>query len=363
GRLGRRALLRGSLVLAFALSGPRAAGQSARPPKLPGSLERNRQLDAWLRIGADGRVTLQTGKVELGQGILTALAQICADELDVDLSRISVVSGDTRRCPNEGVTAGSMSVPQGGLAVRHAAAEVRALLVEMASKRLGVPAARLGVRDGTVADPAGGTGVTYWALVGGRELKREATGAVAPKPPSARRIAGRSVPRRDLPGKLAGEPSFVHDLRPEGLAHGRVVRPPAHGAALAYADTEAVARLPGVLKVVRDGSFLGVIATKEWLAIKAAAALAASARWSESPALPADPYDWLLKAKTQDTTIENAPRPPGPAPARALEAVYRKPYVMHASVGPSCAVASWDGQTLTVDTQSQSVFETCEAIA
>ncbi|MCY1034951.1 molybdopterin-dependent oxidoreductase [Corallococcus sp. BB11-1] len=360
-RVSRRSVLKGSLVLAFSLvvPAPSAQGQGRR---LPGDLARTPGLDAWLRIGADGVVTLMTGKVELGQGILTALGQLCADELDVEPARLRILSGDTRVCPPEGVTAGSMSIPNAGAAVRQASAEVRALLVSMAATRLRVPEQRLRVQDGTVRAP-GGSAVTYWALVGGQTLNREATGTVAPKAASQRRHAGRPLPRLDLPAKLTGEPRFVQDLRPDTLVHGRVVRAPTPGASLVAVETSRVAAMPGVLKVVRDGDFLGVIATREWLAVKAAAALALAARWKDGAPLPVDPHAWLLAQPTQDAVIHRVERPTDVAPTRTLEATYRRPYQMHASIGPSCAVAAWDGSTMTVDTHSQSVFETSEAIA
>ncbi len=367
----RRAVLGGSLVLAFAMLGGRGAGAAPggeaagkKKGELPGDLAHNRSLDAWLRVSADGRVTLKTGKVELGQGVLTAFAQLCADELDVELARLDVLSGDTQLCPDQGATAGSMSMPEGGLAVRHASAEARALLLTMASEQLRVPAAGLDVRDGTITDRASGKSVTYWALVGGREFAHEVTGKVVPRTLTTRRHVGQSVARRDLPGKVKGEASFVHDLRPDGMVHGRVVRAPGHGAKLLAVDTSGVESMPGVIRVVRDGDFLGVVAAREWQAIKAEAALAAAARWGEPAPLPVDPHAWLLGAPSEDKVIERTERPAGSAPAaRSLGASYRKPYLMHGSIGPSCAVALWDTHTLTVDTHSQTVFETCEAIA
>ncbi|RKH18355.1 xanthine dehydrogenase family protein molybdopterin-binding subunit [Corallococcus sp. CA047B] len=359
--VSRRSVLKGSLVLAFSLAGPALLAQTPKP-RLPGDLARTPRLDAWLRIGADGVVTLMTGKVELGQGILTALGQLCADELDVEPARLRILSGDTRVCPPEGVTAGSMSIPNAGAAVRQASAEVRALLVSLAAERLRVPAKRLRVQDGTVKDTGGGA-VTYWALVGGKVLNREATGTVAPKPASQRRHAGKPLPRVDLPAKVAGEARFVQDLRPDTLVHGRIVRAPTPDASLVGVDTAKVSAMPGVLKVVRDGDFLGVIATREWQAVKAAAALALAARWKDGQPLPVDPHAWLLSQPTQDTVIQHIERPTDVAPTRTLEATYRRPYQMHASIGPSCAVAAWDGATMTVDTHSQSVFETSEAIA
>lgn len=362
-RLNRRELLQGSLGLAFALMSGPALGEAPGRPKLPGDLEKNRSLDAWLHISADGVVTLKVGKVELGQGALTALGQICADELDVNPARISIVSGDTAVSPNEGTTTGSMSMSEGGTAVRYAAAEVRAILLGMAGERLKAATQKLRVEDGTITDPGSGRSVTYWSLVEGRSLNREATGTATPKPPAARRSIGRPVPRRDLPAKLTGEAIFVHDLRPATLAHGRVVRGPSYGATLLDIDSSVATRMPGVLKVVRDGSFLGVIAEREWQAIKAAAALAGAAKWEERAALPIDPYAWLLEQKSQDSVIQDKPRAGGPAPARTLEATYRRPYQMHAAIGPACAVAELAGDTLTVHTHSQSVFATAEAIA
>ncbi|WIG92811.1 molybdopterin cofactor-binding domain-containing protein [Myxococcus sp. SDU36] len=363
-RPSRREVLQGALVLAFALTGPRALGAAPATTGLPGSLRRTRGLDAWLRIGADGVVTLKTGKVELGQGILTALGQLCADELGVSLSRLTFISGDTELSPYEGTTAGSNSVSQSGAAIRHASAEVRAILLDMASKHLGVPVEHLRVRDGTIRVGGGkGASITYWSLVGGKALNREATGTVKPKPPIERHHAGRSVPRVDLPGKISGEASFVHDLRPANLVHGRIIRAPSQGASLTEVDASRVEQLPGVRKVVRDGDFLGVIATKEWQAIQAAAALAQSARWREQATLPPDPYTWLLEQPSQDSVIEDTVRPTDVAPTRTLEARYLRPYQMHGAIGPSCAVAEWDGERLTLHTHSQSVFETSAAIA
>ena len=328
---------------------------------MPGDLARNLELDAWIEIGAEGSVTLKTGKVELGQGVLTALAQICADELDIDLNRLKIVSGDTVRSPREGVTAGSFSMPDAGTSVRLAAAEVRHILLDLAAQRLGAPATGLKVVDGTIRGSRRRT--TYWELVGGQSLKRRATGAIAPKPTDARRYIGRPVPRVDLPAKITGQTIFVQDHRPASLVHGRIVRQPSYGARLVSVEADAVAALPGVLKVVRDGDFLGVIAEREWTCIKAARALAAAAVWEEHAELPDDPWDWLQKQTPRDQRIKAQARGGGPAPARTLEAVYRRPFQMHGSIGPSCATALFDGDVMLLHTHSQSVFETSEAIA
>jgi CO/xanthine dehydrogenase Mo-binding subunit len=364
--LDRRSFLKstGSIALAFSLSGIPAAGQT-QAPRLPGSLATNRKLDAWIRINADGTVTLLTGKVELGQGILTALNQLCADELDVDLARVMTVSGDTQLCPNEGTTAGSFSMPNGGTAVRFAAAEVRQILVQMAAERLGVPADHLEVKDGTIAAHTGGRSTTYWELLGGRHIEREATASVKPKPVQERRYIGQSVPRIDLPAKVAGDVAFVHDLRPEGLVHGRVVRQPSYDARLVSVDSAIVEAMPGVLRVVRNGNFLAVVAEREWQAIAATKALRQAAQWDEQNSLPTNAgiYDWLLAQKPKDLFIKSDVRKDSAAPIRLIEAAYRRPYQMHASIGPSVAVAEMRDDILTIDTHSQSVFETSAAIA
>lgn len=364
--LSRRSLLKagGAIALTFDLLGPAVAQtQTARP--LPGSLQTNRRLGAWLAINADGTVTLMTGKVELGQGILTALSQICAEELDVELARIRVLSGDTAITPNEGVTAGSFSMPNAGTAVQFASAEVRRILVNMAAQTLGVDADTLTVADGAVRAP-GGRETSYWTLSGGRAIVQEATASVRPKDPARYRVVGTPVPRRDLPAKLTGGAAFVQDLRPDGMVHGRIVRPPRYRARLAAVDATAVEAMPGVLKVVRNGSFLGVIATREEQAIAAADALRERARWDGGgTSLPGHDaiYDWLRASPARDLPIKADTRGDARAVARRLEASYRRPYQMHGSIGPSAALSVFADGALTIHTHSQSVFETRAAIA
>src|SRR5881296_4770466 len=269
GNVSRRAFLTASsgLVIGFTLAPRLALGQD-RPAPLPGSLNTNRMLDAWLRIDPSGTVTIFTGKIELGQGIGTALAQIAADELDVDLKRLDVVHGDTARTPDEGQTAGSLSVEHSGTALRFACAEARGILLTAAAAKLGVPAADLSVRDGTIGASGGGR-VTYWDLAGDADLGREATAKATPKPPSEHTWVGKSVRRRDIPKKFTGGAVYVQDVRLPGMVFGRVVRPPSPGARLVSFDEAAVKRMPGVIAVVRDGDFIGVAAEREEQAIKA----------------------------------------------------------------------------------------------
>ena len=200
----------GVLVLTFALAA-RLAG--AQAPKLPGSLANNRMLDAWLRINADGSAMIFTGKVELGQGISTALMQIAAEELDLPLARVRMISGDTAQTPDEGYTSGSQSIEYGGTAIRLACAEARALLIDQAAKRFGLPAEGLKVSEGVVAAPDGRK-LGYGELAAELDLDREVTATVAPKPPALHTIVGRSVLRRDIPPKVTGGAAYVQDISP-----------------------------------------------------------------------------------------------------------------------------------------------------
>jgi CO/xanthine dehydrogenase Mo-binding subunit len=358
-KLSRRAINAGlgALLVSFTLD-PRdaRAQQPPQPPRLPGSLATNRKLDAWIRINADGTATISTGKVELGQGILTALAQIAAEELDLPLARITMISGDTQRTPDEGQTAGSQSVENSGTALRMAGAEVRGLLIEFAVQRLGVRADQVSVADGVIT-AEDGRKLGYGELVAGLDLHREATAQIAPKQPASHKIVGQPIQRLDIPAKVSGGAAFVQDLRLPGMLHGRVVRPPSYGARLEAVDVAAVKAMHGVVAVVRDGSFLGVIAEREEQAIKAREALIKHATWSAGAELPEREkiFDVIKSLPSKDATI-GVKQAAVPANARVLEAVYTKPYMAHASIGPSCAVAEFKDGKMTVWTHTQGVF-------
>jgi len=339
----------GGIVLAFSLDPHLAPAQQ----RLPGSLAGNAMLDAWLRINADGTVTVFTGKVELGQGIKTALAQIAAEELDVPLSVIQMVTADTARTPNEGQTAGSQSVENSGTALRLAGAEVRAILVELAAKKLGVHPDTLTVHDGVVV-ARDGRMVSYGQLAAEADLKREATAKVAPKPVGQHKLVGKPIERLDIPAKVTGGIAFVQDIRLPGMLHGRVVRPPRYGARLESFDEAKIKAMPGVVAVARDGSFLGVAAEREEQAIKARVALASTANWHAGPELP-DPahlHDHLIGLPS-DVKVIGEKDAPLPAGAKVLEATYCRPYNAHGALGPSCAVAEFKNGKLTVWTHSQ----------
>jgi CO/xanthine dehydrogenase Mo-binding subunit len=326
------------------------------PRKLPGSLNANRRLDRWLRVNRDGTVTAYPGKVEIGQGILTALAQIVAEELDVALERVRLAPTDTSYSPDEGMTSGSQSITDGGTALRYASAEARDLLLQRAAARLGVSLEQLSVADGVVTARSGGS-VTYWELASDDLLAREATAEIAPKPASMHTIIGKPAPRRDIPDKVTGTPVYVHDLELPGMLHGRIARPPSYDARLTGVDEAEVRALPGVVAVVRDGSFLGVVAEREEQAIRALTRLKRIARWEDSTRLPEPDPRFLLKETTEDTVIsEKHDAAAAARAAKTLEAEYTRPYTAHAALGPSCAVAQFEGGRYTVWTHSQGIF-------
>jgi len=338
----------GALVILFSLND---SFSQSTPARLPGSLNGNRMLNAWLRIDPDGSVTIFSGKIELGQGIGTALAQIAADELDVELKRIKLVHGDTALTPNEGQTAGSQSVQDSGTAVRFACAEAREILLSAAAAKLGTQ--ELKVVDGTINGS-----LTYWTLAGEIDLKKEASGTAKLKPAAEHKWIGKSIPRHDIPRKFTGGEAYVQDIRLPGMVFGRVVRPPSPGAKLDSVDESLVKRMPGVVAVVRDGSFLAVAAEREEQAIKARAALAKSAVWKESATLPPSGpalYEHMIGLGVPAQTMLDKSAAAA-SPAKTLQASYTRPFQAHGSIGPSCAVAQWEGGKLRVWTHTQGVY-------
>jgi CO/xanthine dehydrogenase Mo-binding subunit/aerobic-type carbon monoxide dehydrogenase small subunit (CoxS/CutS family) len=340
---------------------------------LPRSLVQTPDLDSWVRINANDTITIYTGKVELGQDIRTSIAMIGADELDVSLERIRVVTADTVRSPDEGYTVSSMSLETSGNAVRYAAAEVRQIALAVAHEELEAPIERLTVSDGTITDQETGRSITYWDLFAGKRFGTRVSGAVKPKGPEAYRIVGRPTRRLDLEAKVTGSARFVHDLDLPGMLHGRVVRPLDYGAKLVSVHEGTVLRMPGVVTVVRDGGFLAVIAEREEQAVKAMEALRGAAVWSNGPLLPSQEslFDHLLDQPDQaylvvDGTPVHDPIPPievPPESVQTLTSTYYRPFHMHASLGPSAAVAQLTGGGLTVWTHSQGVYPLRAALA
>src|SRR3954469_818550 len=264
------------------------------PIKLPGSLASNPRLADWLRINANGTVTASTGKVEIGQGILTALRQVVADELDVAPHRIELLTATTAHGPDEGITSGSRSIEESAVALRYACAEARELLLERAAAKLGVSIEKISVADGVVRGE--GQSVTYWEIADAHLLDRNASAQSRPKAAGDHRHIGSAVPRVDLPAKITGVPSYIQDMTLTGMLYGRVVRPPSYGARLVAIDDAEVKTMPGVIAVVRDGSFIGVVAAREEQAVRAARRLARNAQWKNDTPLPADitPAEYIL---------------------------------------------------------------------
>jgi nicotinate dehydrogenase subunit B len=355
----RRRLLEdaAALTVAFTLA-PLARGFAAQAPSpLPGSLQKNPRLDGWLRINRNGTVTAFTGKVEIGQGIVTALAQIVGDELEVDLARVEMVSGDTSRTPDEGVTSGSRSIEDSGSALRLASAEARGILLETAAAKLGAPASSLRVEDGVILAP-GGARATYWELTTEAMLKREATAKAKPRPTSAHRLVGKSIPRRDIPAKVTGGAAYVQDMRLPGMLFGRVVRPPSPRARLLSVNEQAARSMPGVVAVVRDGSFLALAAEREEQALAAAQALRESAKWQETPSLPPSGrklFDHLRHQPAKGSVVSEK-NDVAPQSVKTLQATFTRPFQAHAAIGPSCAVAHWQDGKLHVWSHTQGVF-------
>ncbi|WP_342452921.1 molybdopterin cofactor-binding domain-containing protein [Pararoseomonas indoligenes] len=331
-----------------------AMGTTGNAPDLPGSLRAEPRLSRWLRFSADRTVTLTPGKVEIGQGILTALAQIAAEELDVSPARLRVMPAVTGTSPDEGVTSGSLSVQESGAAIRQASAEARAIHLGLAAGRSGVPLDSIRVEDGTFLGPDGTEIGSYWAQAEDALLEVEARGDVAPKPAASRRIAGQPLPRLDLPDKVFGAPRYLHDLRLPGMLHARTVRPPARAARLLGLRDGP---LPGDAAPVRDGSFLAVVAGEEWAAEAAAARVAARAEWAVRESLPEESAlaGWLAATPAQASEVARRDDP-APPPAQAVHARFQRPFVAHASIGTSCAVARWAGGALEVWTHSQGVY-------
>lgn len=325
---------------------------------LPPGLARNSRLDRWVEVRTDGVVEVRTGKVEIGQGIVSALAQIAAEELDVDYARIRMIPADTGRSPNEGVTAGSRSTMDGGGALRQACAEVRDAFLQAAALRLNAGVDELFVRDGTIHRKASNESATYWELSAEVDLSRDADGRAAPKRADQLTLVGKPLPRLDLPDKVTGAGVYVHDLELPGMLHGRVVRPPSYGAVLKTFDGKRIETMPGVRAVVRDGRFLGVVAQREEQAVAAAAVLAKGAVWQEAADLPdVDAMPDFLRSLPSKPKVLSEKGTPA-AGAHAVSASYSRPFLAHASIGPACAVARVQAGAIEVWCHSQSIHPT-----
>jgi CO/xanthine dehydrogenase Mo-binding subunit len=357
----------GALVVSFTLSKASLAedqpAAAAPPEALPGDLAHAPMLDAWIMVDAAGQVTVFTGKAELGQGLKTAVLQLAADQLAVAPEAIDLVTADTGRTPNEGFTAGSHSMQDSGTAIFNAARQVRALLTAAAAGQFGLPVEQLQTSDGFVHAPDGRS-LGYGPLAARLSLHVRAQPASGLGDPKTYRIVGTSLPRVDIPGKVTGGVAYVQDFRLPGMLHARVVRQPSPGARLRSVDAEVIENMAGVEKVVRDGDYLAVVATREWQAVQAWRALSNSAQWSEDAKLPeqSSVHSVLQSLPARDIEVLTWTGPAA-APVKSLRARFTKPYLMHGSIGPSCAVALFNDDGVTVWTHTQGVYPLRGALA
>jgi nicotinate dehydrogenase subunit B len=337
-------------------------------------------LDSWLAISKDGTVTVFTGKVELGTGVVTALAQIVAEELDVSFNKVYMDSGDTDKAVDQGVTAAARTVERGGVQLRQASAAARQELLKLASARLDSPVDKLTVTDGVVSVVGNSARkIAYGDLLGGKRFNIKIVAAgigwdmkVAPEVPAKNskdyKIVGKSIPRVDLPEKFTGEFVYSQDASVPGMLHGRVVRPATSISAPAGIDESSIQNIPGVVKIVREGTFVGVVAETEWAAIQAARTLKVT--WSEPtlkmPSGPDEVFDYLKNTKSfKDNVIVNR----GNLDAalsnaqKKYEGTYYWPFQLHGMMGPPCALADVRGDKATIWTGTQGPFRTRDSIA
>jgi len=364
--IARRDLLKGAgylgagyLLVACPLSSsPRAAETLGPWPKtIPGD-----RVDSWLAVKADGGVTCFTGRVDLGTGIRTALAQVVADELDVDLDRVTMVMGDTARTPDQGTTSASNTIQREAVPLRHAAADARQMLLKLASDRLGVAVSDLRAASGIITSGRAGRSISYGELIGDKKFDLRASGRARTKKPSEYTVVGKSVSRTDIPAKATGTFTFVHDVRRPGMLHARVIRPPmsgaetAIGATLVAVDLTSVRHIPGLVEVVRIEDFLGVVAEREENAARAAREL--KVEWKSWSAMPdfskLEPALRNYPSKPRILREEGDVRSALANAAIELSATYIWPYQLHASIAPSCAVAEFSDSKLTIWSATQS---------
>ena len=358
----RHALLgSGALVVSVSLRGSVVDAQAQGAAKPLAVTE----VDSFLAIDKAGNVTAYSGKVDLGTGITTALRQIVAEELDVPTSRIELVQGDTSLTPDQGTTWGSLTIQVGGMQLRQAAAAARQALMAEAAKKLGTD--QLTVADGVVS--GGGKKVSYGELIGGKNfaITLDPKQPVKEKAPKDYKVVGKSQARVDIPDKIMGRFTYMQDFKVPGMLHGRVVRPPAIGAKLENVDDGAVKKIPGIVKVVREGNFLAIVASNEWDAIRGADALKPT--WSKSETLPdqAKLWDYVRNSKVAKLEEYGKTGDTGAALAadgvKKISATYDFAIHTHGSIGPSCAIAEFKDGTLTSWSASQATHNLRKQLA
>lgn len=369
--LSRRDFLKssGALVVSFGAAAAFGTAGAAQGPfdTRPSHIDPQR-LDSWITITAEGKVTAYTGKCDLGQGILTAQAQLVAEELSVPLDRVTVIQCDTAVTPDQGTTSGSQSTPTNfnDRNLAQAAATAREALLGLASDRLGVPRDQLAITEGVIAPTSDlSRRVTYGELLAGKKFNLQVDARARRKPASEWKVLGTSASRVDMASMATGQFEFVHNARVPGMLHGAVVRPPAVGSTVVSVDESSVRGLPGDVRVVTKKNFVGVVAQKPWQARQAATRLKVT--WTEGRGLPAqrEHYETLRKQPSRDTLLVDS-KDVGDRLAKAasvVKATYLHPYQMHGSIGASCAVADVQGTKATVWSPTQSAYPTRSGVA
>jgi nicotinate dehydrogenase subunit B len=358
----------GALIVGFTLS-EELRGQShldsvSKTPT-PGPPDA-KLIDTWLAIHADNTATIFIGFAELGQGNSTALLQVAAEELDLDMSQLKTVRLDTSITPNQGGTYSSASIQRGGPQVRAAAAEARLALLQMASKKLGEPIAGLTVASGVVS--GGGKSVTYGELTGDQPLHIAFTGSAPVKPFTQYKLVGTGIPRNDVPDKVAGKYVHMQHVRVPGMLHGRVVRPRGQrtygaGAKVLDIDETSIRTVPGA-RVLRRGDFVGVVAEHEWEAVRAAARL--KVVFENAPALPGHTgvHEAMRAAKSvEKVVLERGDVGAFSGAAHVVQFGVRAPYQSHAPFGPNCALGDVTPDSALVMCSTQDVYATRTNIA
>jgi CO/xanthine dehydrogenase Mo-binding subunit len=352
-RLTRRAFLKGagSLVVTFTFLPQRSWAADAAAP---GKSVATNAVDGFIEIHPDNTVTIYSGKVDLGTGVRTAITQIAAEELDMPLTAVSVIQGDTLTTPDQGVTFGSLSIQVGGMQIRQACATARAVLVQRAAERFKVPASVIKTHEGQCWN--GSERVPYATLIEAEGLILKVDPKALVKAPADYAIVGRSVARLDIPGKVTGRFEYMQDFRLPGMLHARVVRPAGMHAELLSVDDSAARKVPGFVATVREGNFLAVVARTEWGAIQASQSIRPV--WSDWQGLPEQDRLWEYVRNTAVSKSEDLQKVGDPAAVlqqspKALHATYDFAIHTHGSIGPSCAVAEWKDGKLTCWSASQ----------
>jgi CO/xanthine dehydrogenase Mo-binding subunit len=377
--MSRRDVLQGSsgVGIGLSLAGTVRTGgaipASEQDRARPDRTERDRSgatVASWLELDADGNLTVYAGKVELGTGVQTALAQLVAEELDLPFERVRLVLGDTALTPDQGITAGSKTIQTAGPILRQAAATARAILTRRAADRLGVPAADLWRRNGAFGVAGDETRTVTYGELATEPFDQPLADDAPLKPSSDYTVVGRSVPRLDLLAKFTGGEAFVHDLRLDGMLHGRVIRPHVRtqtgvGATVLAIDERDAREVPGLVAVVARGNFVGVVAEREEQAIEAARRLRVT--WSDPTRLPDQAQFFNLMreqpVETQEVVRDGEVDDAFAAATMTHRATYALPYQAHAAMGPSCAVADVRSDGATIYSSSQGVYGLGAALA